>query len=94
MGSFLNLQSLIIHNISLGYIIEFSTFGSSLNLNISKKINNNDINEYIVRQTVPIDYLYDISKFENLVIFMTNKLDQILEQKNINYYGKNIRSKS
>lgn len=83
MGFHLNLQSLITSILTLGYRIEFSNFGSTLNINISKKINNNDINEYIVKQNVPFTYMNDINKMEKLINFMCNKLDEILKQNNM-----------
>lgn len=85
MGVYLNLADLIINVTFLGYHIEFSKFDNSQKINISKRYINSNINEYIISQVVPNEYLNNINKMEKLINFMMNKLDTIIIDKNENH---------
>lgn len=74
--SSLNLNDLIKNVILLNYEINFSKFGNSLSVVISKQILNNKINNIKISQVVPINYLNDINKMNSLVNFMINKLEK------------------
>ena len=74
--SSLNLNDLIKNVILLNYEINFSKFGNSLSVVISKQILNNKINNIKISQAVPINYLNDINKMNSLVNFMINKLEK------------------
>lgn len=74
--SSLNLIDLIKNVILLNYEINFSKFGNSLSVVISKQILNNNINNIKISQVVPINYLNDINKMNMLINFMINKLEK------------------
>ncbi len=83
MGTYQNFQELLISLLTLGYNVEFSDYVGSLQIKLTKVINNSDIDEFSIKQVVPYNYLNNISKMERLFDYMQIKLTEIIKE-NIN----------
>ena len=83
MGTYQNFQELLISLLTLGYNVEFSDYAGSLQIKLTKVINNSDIDEFSIKQVVPYNYLNNISKMERLFDYMQIKLTEIIKE-NIN----------
>lgn len=80
MGTYQNFQELLISLLTLGYNVEFSDYGGSLQIKLIKVLNNSDIDEFSIKQVVPYNYLNNISKMERLFDYMQIKLTEIIKE--------------
>jgi hypothetical protein len=80
MGTYQNFQELLISLLTLGYNVEFSDYAGSLQIKLTKVINNSDIDEFSIKQVVPYNYLNNISKMERLFDYMQIKLTEIIKE--------------
>ena len=80
MGTYQNFQELLISLLTLGYNVEFSDYVGSLQIKLTKVINNSDIDEFSIKQVVPYNYLNNISKMERLFDYMQIKLTEIIKE--------------
>lgn len=80
MGTYQNFQELLISLLTLGYNVEFSDYVGSLQIKLTKVINNSDIDEFSIKQVVPYNYLNNISKMESLFDYMQIKLTEIIKE--------------
>lgn len=80
MGTYQNFQELLISLLTLGYNVEFSDYVGSLQIKLTKVINNSDIDEFSIKQVVPYNYLNNISKMESLFNYMQIKLTEIIKE--------------
>lgn len=80
MGTYQNFQELLISLLTLGYNVEFSDYVDSLQIKLTKVINNSDIDEFSIKQVVPYNYLNNISKMERLFDYMQIKLTEIIKE--------------
>ena len=71
---------LLISLLTLGYNVEFSDYGGSLQIKLTKVINNSDIDEFSIKQVVPYNYLNNISKMERLFDYIQIKLTEIIKE--------------
>ena len=60
MGTYQNFQELLISLLTLGYNVEFSDYVGSLQIKLTKVINNSDIDEFSIKQVVPYNYLNNL----------------------------------
>ena len=80
MSTYQNFQELLISLLTLRYNVEFSDYGGSLQIKLTKVINNSDIDEFSIKQVVPYNYLNNISKMERLFDYMQIKLTEIIKE--------------
>jgi hypothetical protein len=80
MCTYQNFQELLISLLTLGYNVEFSDYAGSLQIKLTKVINNSDIDEFSIKQVVPYNYLNNISKMERLFDYMQIKLTEIIKE--------------
>lgn len=80
MSTYQNFQELLISLLTLGYNVEFSDYAGSLQIKLTKVINNSDIDEFSIKQVVPYNYLNNISKMERLFDYMQIKLTEIIKE--------------